>query len=429
MLGESTRGRHSHSTPPLGRDQRHRLAIRQEGVLGDRRERAAAQQRAAVVSCRICGSVGICGREWLGLVRRRPARSWSHHRQQLRHSVIDHRRRIQSDRLAAMHRAASGGWSVRPAHGGRSSSSGSIDPSSWISMSTGRQGLGATAGTPGTGRDARAARPGQEAAAADGPDPPARLPADPAAVQAVPGATDGRPGDDHLLGRDQHSQPVPAARGARRRAPRARRNDPDRDRPRDDRHRAGHPGDRRLADIPVKRRRPAGDARPARRRLPPPAADVAGVLHADPNRRGAVADRQRHRRPRQRRHEHGHDDRLERHHGGGGAGGDVPAGLAARAALAGVRAAVGVDDPASREDPPPDHHRAAAPAGRHERAGRRVAVGLRDHARQDDGPRLRPRRPFHRRIQGDRRPGGPVADGGSLDDGDDPVHLRGPAGA
>ena len=84
----------------------------------------------------------------------------------------------------------------------------------------------------------------------------------------------------------------------------------------------------------------------------------------------------------------------------GGAGRDVPARLAARADLACVRAAVGVGDPASREDPAPDHHRAAATVGRHERAGRRVAVGVGDHARQDDGPRRRPRRPFHGRIEG-----------------------------
>ena len=82
----------------------------------------------------------------------------------------------------------------------------------------------------------------------------------------------------------------------------------------DDRDRDHHRGAQRLADLPVKRGRPARHARPARGRLPPPAADVAGLLHPDAHRRGAVADRQRHRRPGQRRHDDRHDDRPERHH-------------------------------------------------------------------------------------------------------------------
>ena len=50
---------------------------------------------------------------------------------------------------------------------------------------------------------------------------------------------------------------------------------------------------------------------------------------------------------------------------------------------------VGVGDPAGRQDPPPDHHRAAEAPGRPVGAGGRVAVGVGDHARQDDGPRRR----------------------------------------
>ncbi len=73
--------------------------------------------------------------------------------------------------------------------------------------------------------------------------------------------------------------------------------------------------------------------------------------------------------------------------------------------------------------------RAAAPARGHVGAGRGVAVGVGDHARQDDGPRRRPRRPVHRRVEGHRRRRGPLANGRTLDDGDDPVHVRGPAGA
>ena len=83
-----------------------------------------------------------------------------------------------------------------------------------------------------------------------------------------------------------------------------RRDDPHRDR--DRRHRVG-------ADLAVQRRRPARHARPARRRLPPPAAPVAGLLHAHADRRGAVAHRQRHRRRAERRHDDGDVDRLQRH--------------------------------------------------------------------------------------------------------------------
>ena len=64
----------------------------------------------------------------------------------------------------------------------------------------------------------------------------------------------------------------------------------------DDRAVGHHERDRRRPDVDLQPGRPARDARPARRRLRAPAAHVAGVLHAHPHGRGAVADRQRHRR-------------------------------------------------------------------------------------------------------------------------------------
>ena len=76
-----------------------------------------------------------------------------------------------------------------------------------------------------------------------------------------------------------------------------------------------HRRPRGRADVAVEPRRPARHARPARGRLPPPAAAVAGVLHAHAHGRGAVADRQRHRRRAERRHVDGDVDRLQRDHG------------------------------------------------------------------------------------------------------------------
>ena len=80
-------------------------------------------------------------------------------------------------------------------------------------MSIGRQGIGAMHGSPGSGAMRSLRGPGKK--------PPPLM--DPTrqrdgrrilrAVQALPGAADGRAGDDHLLRRDQHDQPVPAARG------------------------------------------------------------------------------------------------------------------------------------------------------------------------------------------------------------------------
>ena len=128
-------------------------------------------------------------------------------------------------------------------------------------------------------------------------------------------------------------------------APGGRRPAADRARRRPDRDRGRHRRPRRRADLAVERRRPAGDARPARGRLPAPAAALARVLHAHAHRRGAVADRERHRRRRERRHLDGDVDRLERDHGGRGRRRDVPPRLAARGLLARARAGL---RPASR---------------------------------------------------------------------------------
>ena len=47
-LGESIRGRHSHSTLPLRRDEGRHLAVGQEGVVGDRRKRRGADRAGRV---------------------------------------------------------------------------------------------------------------------------------------------------------------------------------------------------------------------------------------------------------------------------------------------------------------------------------------------------------------------------------------------
>ena len=67
------------------------------------------------------------------------------------------------------------------------------------------------------------------------------------------------------------------------------------------------------------------------RRLPPPAAALAGLLHPHPHRRDPVAHRQRHRRRPERRHLHRDLDRLQRDHGHRRDDRDVPARLAPRA--------------------------------------------------------------------------------------------------
>ena len=83
---------------------------------------------------------------------------------------------------------------------------------------------------------------------------------------------------------------------------------------RDDRRRRRHRGARRRPDLDLHRRRPARHAPAAHRRLRPPAAPVARLLHPHPHRRGAVAHHQRHRRHAVRRHLDGDVDRRQPHH-------------------------------------------------------------------------------------------------------------------
>ena len=151
------------------------------------------------------------------------------------------------------------------------------------------------------------------------------------AVQALPAAArlGARPDPD--LGGARHGLAVPAASRARRGDPPERHPAPRGAGRRDDRDRDRHGRARRRADAALEHRRPAGHARPACRGLPPSSAAVPGVLHADPHGRGAVADRQRHRRRADGRDEHRDLDRLERDHGAGRDGRDVPARLAPRA--------------------------------------------------------------------------------------------------
>ncbi len=81
------------------------------------------------------------------------------------------------------------------------------------------------------------------------------------------------------------------------------------DRPRRHQRRA-----QRRADLDLQPGRPARDARPARGRLCPPAANVPRLLHTHTIGRGAGADRLRHRRDRRCRHEHSHLDGVHRRH-------------------------------------------------------------------------------------------------------------------
>ena len=198
---------------------------------------------------------------------------------------------------------------------------------------------------------------------------------------------------DRRLGRPRRDAGLPAQ--ARARGDRQERHDRALGRGRrDDRDRDRHRRARRRPDAALEPGRPARDARPARQRLPPPAAPVAGVLHAHAHGRGAVADLERHRRRPERRHQHRDLDRLERDDGRGDDGRHAPAQLAARAVR--VRA-----DPDLRPAHPPRRQRAApdreddpGDAGRHLEPRPGVALGLRDPARQDDGPRQRARRPL-----------------------------------
>ena len=186
---------------------------------------------------------------------------------------------------------------------------------------------------------------------------------------------------------------------------------------------------RRRPDVAHQRRRPARDARPAHAGLPPPAAALAGVLHQDAHRRDPVADRERHRRRAERRHEHRGVDRLQRHHGGGERRRDGAARLAPRAVQPRAAAVLRPAGPPRRQPAAQDHDRQAGRDGRHVLARPGVAVGQRDPARQDDGPRRRAGRPLRARVGEPRRPRGPLAHGRALDDGRDPDLVRGDAGA
>ena len=178
------------------------------------------------------------------------------------------------------------------------------------------------------------------------------------------------------------------------------------------------------------RRRPARDARPAHAGLPPPAAALAGVLHAS-TRTGEI------------------QSRIANDIGGvqnvvtctaasivsnvttvvATRRRDVPARLAAGAVLPRAAAVLRPAGPPRRQPAAQDHDGQAGRDGRHVLARAGVAVGQRDPARQDDGPRRRARRPLRPRVREPRRPRGPLADGRPLDDGRDPDVVRGDAGA
>ena len=193
-----------------------------------------------------------------------------------------------------------------------------------------------------------------------------------------------------------------------------------------DRHRRA----RRRPDLALQPRRPARHARPAHAGLPPPAAALAGVLHAHAHRRDPVAHRQRHRRRAERRHHHRDLDRLQRDDGHRDAssrcscstgGWRCSRSRCCRSSCCWPRR-VG-------ERRRSDHRDQAGRDGRHLLARAGVAVGLGHPARQDDGPQRRAGRPLRGRVGEPRRPRGPLAHGRPLDDGLDPDDVRGHAGA
>ena len=83
----------------------------------------------------------------------------------------------------------------------------------------------------------------------------------------------------------------------------------------DDRAADHHQRARRLAVVPVERRRPAGHERPAPRALPPPAVDAAALLHRDAHRRDPEPHRQRRRRGAVGRDRYGRIGPQQRRHG------------------------------------------------------------------------------------------------------------------
>ena len=129
----------------------------------------------------------------------------------------------------------------------------------------------------------------------------------------------------------------------------------------------------------------------AHRRLRPPAAPVARLLHPDPHRRGAVPDHQRHRRHGVGRHLDRHVDRRR----------TSPPSVATAVAMVALSwrlslISLVVMPPAiyltrrvarMRRD---DHHPPPARAGRPQRHDRGGPVGQRHPPEQDDGRRRRP---------------------------------------
>ena len=117
---------------------------------------------------------------------------------------------------------------------------------------------------------------------------------------------------------------------------------------------------RRRADLDLHPGRPAGHAPAAHRRLQPPAAPVARLLHPHPHRRGAVPDHQRHRRHAVGGHLDRHLRRVQPHHRGRHRGRHGRAVLAALPGLARGAAAGHLADPPGRPDAPRDHRRSGS---------------------------------------------------------------------
>ena len=182
------------------------------------------------------------------------------------------------------------------------------------------------------------------------------------------------------------ASPVPAARSRRQGAPRAQPDSCSLAGGGDDRAGGHQRRDQRRADVDLKPGRPARHARPARRRVRAPAADVAGVLHAHPL--GEVQSRIA--------YDIGGIDDVVTSTATSTVStvatvaatvvGDVRAELGADALLAGPAAVLRVADAPRRQRAPAHPVGAPEPPGGHVDAGRGVALGVGDPARQDDGP-------------------------------------------
>ena len=247
-------------------------------------------------------------------------------------------------------------------------------------------------------------------------------------VRALPRPPERTAGLDLPRCGSRGDQPVPAQGSARQGASEARHHPAGRARAGNDRAVGHHERHRRRADVAVQPGRPAGHARPACIRVRAPAADVACLLHAHPNGRGAVAHRQRHRRDRQRRDLHGDVDRAERDDRRGDRRRNGRAGLAPGGLLAGAAAVLRVAHAARRRGAPPHPVRAPGSTGGYVDARRGVPLGVRHPARQDDGPRARARTALQRRVRRTGGPGGPRPHGGSLANGVGADELRDHAG-